>query len=352
MELQNRMDFTWSDEQSELLNAIERFAVEQLNEDVVELDHRGEFNRAGWDKCGQFGVHGLPLEEQYGGSGLDALTTVAALERLGRGCRDNGLLFSINAHMWTAMMPISAFGSDEQKQRYLPGLADGTMIGGNGMSEPDSGSDAYAMRTTATRKDDRYVINGSKIFVTNGPIADVLVIFANVDSGMSAQGISGFLVDGNTPGMSITRKIDKMGVRTSPMAEVYFDDCEVHENQRLGKEGAGQALFTHSMVWERGCILANAVGSMQRLLDTCVQYAKQRQAFGQPISKFQQVSSRIVDMKLRVETARQLLYHNVWQIAQGRTAVAEQYSARRAVEGMMSIYEAIIAARAESGVNP
>jgi alkylation response protein AidB-like acyl-CoA dehydrogenase len=175
------MDFTWSNEQRELFTAIERFAAAELNEGIAERDERGEFSRDGWRKCGEFGIPGLPIEEKYGGSGLDALTTVGALERLGYACRDNGLVFSINAHMWTVLMPIAAFGTEEQKQRYLPGLANGSLIGGNGTSEPDSGSDAYSMRSTAVKRGDRYVLNGSKIFVTNGPVADVLVVYANTN---------------------------------------------------------------------------------------------------------------------------------------------------------------------------
>ena len=233
------MDFTWSSEQRELFTAIERFAAAELNEGIAERDERGEFSRDGWLKCGEFGIPGLPLEEKYGGSGMDALTTVGALERLGYACRDNGLVFSINAHMWTVLMPIAAFGTEEQKQRYLPGLANGTLIGGNGTSEPDSGSDAYSMRSTAVKRGDRYVLNGSKIFVTNGPVADVLVVYANTNPDKGPLGISGFIVDGNSPGMTVTRKIDKMGIRTSPMAEIYFDNCEVPETNRLGKEGAG-----------------------------------------------------------------------------------------------------------------
>jgi hypothetical protein len=317
------MDFAWSDQQQQLFTAIERFAAAELNDGIVERDKAGEFSREQWDRCGEFGIHGLPLEERYGGSGLDALTTCGALEHLGYACRDNGLIFSINAHMWTAMMPIHAFGTDEQKQRYLPGLASGRLVGGNAMSEPDSGSDAYAMRTTARKQGDRYILNGSKTFVTNGPVADVLVLYANTDPAKGAHGIGGFLVDKGTPGMSITRKIDKMGVRTSPMAELYLEHCELPETSRLGPEGAGQSLFTHSMVWERGCILASAVGSMQRLLDTCIRYARQRRAFGQPIGKFQHVATKLVDMKLRTETARRILYYHAWLIGQGRSAVME-----------------------------
>jgi L-prolyl-PCP dehydrogenase len=317
------MDFSWSSQQTELFDAIARFADAELNHDLVENDRNGVFNHAGWTKCGEMGIQGLAVPVDYGGLGQDPLTTVGALERLGHACRDNGLVFSINAHMWTVCMPLVAFGTEEQKRRLLPGLCSGELIGGNAMSEPDSGSDAYGMRTTATRKGDRYVLHGSKIFVTNGPVADVLVVFARTDQSKGAAGITAFLVDKSSPGLQVSSKIEKMGLRTSPMAELFFDECEVPAENRLGKEGAGASLFTHAMTWERGCILASAVGSMQRLFETCIRYAKGRKQFGQPISKFQLVASRIVDMKLRLETARLMLYHGAYQRSLGRTAVME-----------------------------
>lgn len=317
------MEFTWSDSQRELFAAVERLAEAELNHDLVGRDRAQEFNRDGWDQCGRLGIHGLAVPPEYGGLGQDALTTVGALERLGFACRDNGLIFSINAHMWTACAPLVAFGTDEQKQRFLPGLASGELIGGNAMTEPDSGSDAYSMRTTARKEGDHYVLNGSKTYVTNGPIADVLVVFAATDKSQGAGGIGAFLVEPSFKGFSIAQNLDKMGLRTSPMAEIYFDDCEVPEENRLGREGAGASLFTHSMTWERGSILAGAVGSMERLLNQCIRYAKQRTQFGQPIGKFQHVSGKIVDMKLRLETARSTLYTCAYQRDRGRSPIVE-----------------------------
>jgi alkylation response protein AidB-like acyl-CoA dehydrogenase len=188
------------------------------------------------------------------------------------------------------------------------------------MSEPNSGSDAFALATTATKQGDKYILNGSKIFCTNGPVADVLVVFANVDKSRGPDGITAFLVDKGTPGFDPSHKIEKMGVRTSPMAEVFFENCEVPAENLLGKEGGGAFLFTRSMTWERGCILASAVGSMQRLLETCIRYANQRKQGGHSIGKFQLVATKIVDMKLRVESARHMLYHYGW-LAGRRKAV-------------------------------
>jgi len=317
------MDFSWSEEQKNLFETISRFASRELNHNLIENDRNGIFNRDGWTKCVELGIQGLPVPETYGGTGMDPLTTVGALERLGYACRDNGLVFSINAHMWTACMPLVAFGTEEQKERFLPGLCSGKLIGGNAMSEPDSGSDAYALRTTAVRKGDRYILNGSKTFVTNGPVADVLVTFATVDKSKGVSGVSAFLVEKSFPGFAAGSKLDKMGLHSSPTSELFFDECEVPETNLLGKDGAGSAVFTHAMTWERGCILASAVGSMQRLLEMCISYAKGRKQFGQSIGKFQLVAGKIVDMKLRLETARYMLYHCAYQLLRGRTAIVE-----------------------------
>jgi alkylation response protein AidB-like acyl-CoA dehydrogenase len=324
----NAMDFAWSDQQQELLDAVGRFASQQLDYNVIENDRNGVFNHDAWKKCGDFGIQGLPVPAEYGGLGMDPLTTVAALERLGYACKDNGLLFSINAHMWTAIIPVLYNGSEAQKKKYLPGLCNGTLIGGNAMSEPNSGSDAFSLATTAVKKGSKYLLNGSKIFVTNGPVADLLVVFATLDKARGADGICAFLVDKDSPGLNVARKLEKMGVRTSPMAEVFFEDCEVPEENFLGKEGAGSFMFTKSMTWERGCILASAVGSMQRLLETSIRYANERRQFGQSIGKFQRVADKIVDMKLRVENARHMLYHCAWLRGQGKQVFLEAAMAK------------------------
>lgn len=317
------MDFAWTREQQELRDGILEFARGALNEGIIERDVAGEFNREGWKRCAEVGIHGLPIPTEYGGLGLDTLTTVGVLERLGYGCKDNGLVFSINAHMWTLSVPILHFGTPEQKKRWLPGLCNGSLIGANGMSEPGSGSDAYSMSTTARRDGDAYVLNGGKTWVTNGSVCDVALVYASTDPSKGAAGISAFLVERGTPGFSTGNHIEKMGIRTSPMGDLYFDDCRVPVENRIGADGDGVTLFTHSMTWERSCILASAVGAMDRLLETTIRHAKTRKQFGQSIGKFQMVASRIVDMKLRVETARALLYRTAWQRDQGRNIFIE-----------------------------
>jgi alkylation response protein AidB-like acyl-CoA dehydrogenase len=317
------VDFSWSEEQNQYRQAAEAFARKELNDGLRERDARGEFNRTGWNKCADFGIQGLPIAKEYGGTGVDPLTTVAILERLGHGCRDNGLVFSINAHMWTVAIPLRDFGSEEQKRRYLPRLCNGELIGGNAMSEPGSGSDAYSLRTTAERRGERYALNGSKVFVTNGPVGDLFVVFASVDRSKGANGVSAFLVEKSFPGFKVGRKLEKMGLRTSPMAELFFEDCEVPVENRLGREGNGPTLFTHSMTWERSCILASAVGAMERLLEVSIRYARDRKQFGQSIGKFQLVATKIVDMKMRLEEARAALYRTAWLRGRGRSVFLE-----------------------------
>ncbi|MGE3889338.1 MAG: acyl-CoA dehydrogenase family protein, partial [Vicinamibacterales bacterium] len=239
------------------------------------------------------------------------------------GCLDNGLIFGINAQMWSVQMPILTFGTEAQKRKYLPGMCSGALIGAHGMSEPDSGSDAFGLRARAERRDGGYVLNGTKTFVTNAPMCDVALVFATVDPAKKMFGVTGFLIDKGTPGFSVGRHIDKMGLRTSPMGEVVLEDCFVPEESRLGREGMGSRIFSDSMEWERACILGSHLGAMERLLERCIDHARERSQFGQPIGRFQAVANRIVDMKLRLDTARLLLYRVAWLKKTGQPAVME-----------------------------
>ena len=317
------MDFSWTEEQLAFRKAVVDFAHKELNQDIIEEDRSGSFSPEKWRKCARFGIQGLPFPEEYGGSAADILTTVLAMEGLGYGCKDNGLIFVMNAQMWSVQMPIYSFGAADQKRKYLPGLCRGELIGAHGMTEPDSGSDAYSLRTTAQRVDGGYVLNGSKMFVSNAPVSDLAVVFATVNPARKMWGVTGFIVETGTPGYTISRKLDKMGLRTSPMAELVFQDCFVPEENRLGPEGAGSNIFNDSMEWERSGILASHIGAMERQLEASIQYARERQQFGQPIGKFQSVANRIVDMKVRLETARLLLYKVAWLKKMGKPTVME-----------------------------
>jgi alkylation response protein AidB-like acyl-CoA dehydrogenase len=318
-----QIDFNLTEDQERLRQELIRFAQRELNDDLLDRDHAGEFSRNAWNKCAAIGIQGLPVPQEYGGQGADPLTIIVAMEALGYGCRDNGLLFSLNAQMWSCAVPLVRFGSDEQKGRYLPGLCGGSTIGVQAMTEPDSGSDAFSLSTRATARQGGWVLNGRKTFITNAPVADLFVVFATTDPGKGFASISAFLMSRDTQGLSVSPPAEKMGLRTSPMGEVFLDDCEVPKDALLGPSGAGMAIFNVSMDWERSCILAGAVGSMRRQLERSLAYARERKQFGQPIGKFQAVAHRIVDMKLRLETARLLLYRLGWIRGQGRTSPLE-----------------------------
>ena len=306
------MHFDLSEDQREIKEGVVEFARKELNDDLVHRDQEHLFSREAWNKCAEMGIQGLPFPPEYGGGGADVLTTTLAMEGLGYGCKDNGLIFAINAQMWSVQMPIWQFGSEEQKQKYLTRMCSGEWIGAHGMTEPNSGSDAYSLSTTARKQGDTYVLNGSKTFVTNAPIADLFVIFASTDKTRGHMGISAFVLEKDFPGLAVSNEIRKMGLRTSPMAEVILEDCAVPVDNRLGPEGAGSTLFNSSMEWERACLLAGYLGAMERQLETCIRYAKERRQFKRPIAKFQAVANKIVDMKVRLETARLLLYKVAW----------------------------------------
>ncbi|MGD0477323.1 MAG: acyl-CoA dehydrogenase family protein [Nitrososphaerales archaeon] len=322
------MDFTFTEEQESLKASVIEFARRELNRDVRRRDREGEFSRDAWRACAKFGIQGLPVPKEFGGGGADIVTTVSLMEGLGYACRDNGLIFSLNAQMWSLELPLTEFGTPDQKRRYLPGLVSGDLIGVHAMTEAGSGSDAFSMRTRVERQGNHYVLNGSKIYITNAPVADVVIVFATLKPGHGFASTSAFLVEKDTPGFAVSRELDKMGLRTSPMGEIVLDNCKVSVDNRLGPEGAGMSIFNSSMEWERSCILASAVGAMQRQLETCISYAKTRQQFGQSIGKFQSISNKIADMYLRLEAARLLIYKVAWLKRQGKPALAEAAAAK------------------------
>jgi alkylation response protein AidB-like acyl-CoA dehydrogenase len=317
------MDFSWSEEQLEYKRAAIKFAQKELNRDLVNRDRSCGFSREDWLKCAQFHIQGLPFPEEYGGLGADSLTTMLTMEGLGYGCRDNGLIFSINAQMWGIQTPLFKYGTEAQKAKYLPALCRGQIIGAHGMSEPDSGSDAFSLRTLAERVGEGFVLNGTKTLVTNAPTADLVLVFATVDRAKGKWGVTAFLAEAGTPGFSVGCQIDKMGLRTSPMGELIFKDCFLPDENRLGPIGAGAAIFNDSMEWERSFILSSYIGSMERQIEECIKYAKERKQFGEAIGKKQAVANRIADMKVRLETARHMLYKAAWLKSQGESAIME-----------------------------
>jgi hypothetical protein len=307
------MDLSFTPDQLALRGEVVKFARQELNQDLADRDREQAFSRDGWLKCAAFGIHGLPFPREFGGSAADIVTTMLAMEGLGYGCRDSGLIFAINAQMWAVQTPIWMFGSEAQQKKYLPRLCSGESIGAHGMTEPGSGSDSSALATTAVRRPGGgWLLNGTKTFVTNAPIADVFVVFATTDPARGFMGVTGFLVERGAPGFRIGKPIEKMGLKTSPMAELVFEDCELPADALLGREGTGAKIFGASMEWERGCLLASYLGAMERQLETCVEYARTRKQFNRPIGKFQSVANKIVDMKVRMETSRLILYKVGW----------------------------------------
>ena len=306
------MDFEFTEEHLAIKKSAARFAQKTLNDGIIERDRDSVFSRELWKKCADFGIQGSAFPQKYGGNDADILSTMLLMEGLGYGCKDSGLIFAINGQMWTVQMPILRFGSEAQKDSYLPRLCSGEWIGANGVTEPNSGSDAFSLRTTARREGDYYVLNGTKTFTSNAPVADIFMVFATVDPRKGFMGVTAFLVERDFPGFRVGKEISKMGLRTAPMAELILEDCRVPVGNRLGREGNGAAIFDEAVEWERSCILASLVGGMERQLETCVKYARDRRQFNQPIGKFQSVANKIVDMKVRMETARLILYKVAW----------------------------------------
>ena len=322
------MDFLLTQEQAKLKESVINFVTKTLNEGARERQNRENFYLEGWKKCADFGMLGLPMPKKYGGLEMDLMACVAAMEGFGYASKDFGLLFSINTQIWTCESPILKFGNEEQKNKYLAGLINGTLIGGHAMTEPNSGSDAFSLTCRAKQVGDKYILNGTKMFITNAPIADILLVFARTDERKSFAGISVFIVEKSFPGFSIGKPLKMMGLRDCPLGEVILQDCEVPIENRLGKEGAGSAVFNSEMEQERSCLFATHLGSMEKILEDCIEYAKTRHQFGKPIGSNQSISHKIAEMKLRVELSRLVLYKVAWMKANGQRAPMESAIAK------------------------
>jgi alkylation response protein AidB-like acyl-CoA dehydrogenase len=332
------MDFSLNEDQELLRDQIVRFAQQELNEDVGERDREQRFPRELWLKCGEMGLQGLPVPEEHGGQGLDPLTTAVALEAFGYGCHDGGLIFAVCAHLLACVIPIWHHGSEEQKRRYLPRLCKGALIAVNGMTEPGSGSDAFSMSTRAEEDGDGFRLEGTKTFSSNGPVADLAIIYACTDPEKGhAGGITAFLVETDTPGLHTGQRFEKMGLRSCLIGELVMEDVRVPADAVLGGVGAGSTIFAQSMDWERACLVACHVGTMERLLEKAVDHARTRKVSGQLIGKFQAVSHRIADMKVRLEAARLLTYKAASRLDRARdvamdASIAKLFSSDSLVE--------------------
>lgn len=310
-------------------NSIYKFARDKMAPRAEANDKRGEFSWENWRDLASMGLLGLPFPEEYGGSNASPLATTIAMEEVAHAGVDGGTTLAWGAHLILAGVPIWLVGTDQQKARYLPKLASGEWLGGFGLTEPGSGSDAAAMRTTAERKGDKYILNGSKMFITNGPIGHLFIVFAVTDKGKGNKGISTFLVERDFPGFSTGKDLYKMGNKTSTTSELFFDNCEVPAENLLGQENMGFIqIGKETLEWERSCMIAPLVGGMQYALEQSIKYAQDRKQFGQPIANFQAIQHKLADMKVAIEASRLLIYRVACMKEQGKKAMLESSIAK------------------------
>ena len=316
------MNFDFPLEYLEYQKRVKEFAQDHLSDDVQQRDRSSVFAKDLWQKCANFGIQGLAAPSKYGGSfeKVDLQRALLAMIGLGYGCMDNGLGLTLNAHMWSVMMTITEFGTEVQKEKYLPKLCNGSWIGCHALSEEDSGSDVFNMQTTAIREGDFYILNGKKVWVTLAPNADIAMVFALTNPNLGKWGVSTFIVETAKEGCIASENQEKMGMRTAPFGTITLSDYKIPVENRIGKEGAGMSISNYSLEYDRCFILSSVIGAMERQIEDAVTYAKNRKQFGKPIAEFQAVSHRIADMKLRLETSRLLLYKLTWLKEKGESA--------------------------------
>ncbi|MED1649055.1 acyl-CoA dehydrogenase AcdA [Bacillus pacificus] len=309
------MHFKLSEEHEMIRKMVRDFAKNEVAPTAAERDEEERFDRALFDQMAELGLTGIPWPEEYGGIGSDYLAYVIAIEELSRVCASTGV--TLSAHTSLAGWPIFKFGTEEQKQTFLRPMAEGKKIGAYGLTEPGSGSDAGGMKTIAKRDGDHYVLNGSKIFITNGGIADIYVVFALTDPESKQRGTSAFIVESDTPGFSVGKKESKLGIRSSPTTEIMFEDCRIPVENLLGEEGQGFKIAMQTLDGGRNGIAAQAVGIAQGALDASVEYARERYQFGKPIAVQQGIGFKLADMATDVEAARLLTYQAAWLESEG-----------------------------------
>ncbi|MCB1164589.1 MAG: acyl-CoA dehydrogenase family protein [Leptospiraceae bacterium] len=333
------MDFSIPEELLEFRDSVREFARKEVRPSVEERDLNEVWDPAIWNKMGEMGLLGLPFPEEYGGQGADCLTTTIATEAFAEGSTDGGLTLAWGAHSIIGSMPIVLCGTEDQKRRYIPRLATGEWTAGLGLTEPGSGSDAAgSMRTTAVKKGDRYILNGSKMFITNGPIGDVFTVMAVTDKSKGAMGVSVFIVQKDFPGFKVGKKLRKMGMRTSTTSELIFEDLEVPEENLISKENSGfLRVGRATLEWERTVLVASGIGFMQFMLDEAVEYASKREQFGEPIIRFHAIQDKIAKARIKLDASRLLVYASAAKKDQGipapiESSIAKVYATEAAVE--------------------
>lgn len=299
-----------NDEHHAIRHLVKEFAEKEIAPRAAQVDKEGVFPAETFKKLGQLDLLGLPIAAEYGGAGADYRSYAIAVEEIGRACGSTGLSYA--AHVSLGTNPIYMFGSDAQKKKYLPNLTAGKYLGCWALTEPGGGSDAAAQKTTAKLKDGHWILNGTKQFITNATDADIAIVMAMTDASKGRKGISSFIVEKGTKGFFVSKVEKKLGMRGSPTASLTFEDCQIPEENLIGEAGEGykQALIT--LEGGRISIGALALGIAQAAFDAAVTYAKQREAFGQPIGKFQLIQGYLADMATQVHGARLMLYHAAW----------------------------------------
>ncbi|MEZ5841141.1 MAG: isovaleryl-CoA dehydrogenase [Hyphomicrobiales bacterium] len=328
-------DFGLGETADMLRDTVRAFANDRIAPRADEIDRTNTFPRDLWPEMGALGLHGITVEEEYGGTGLGYLEHCIAVEEVSRASASVGL--SYGAHSNLCINQIRRNGSEEQKRRYLPKLMTGEHVGALAMSEPGAGSDVVSMRTRAEKKGDRYILNGSKMWITNGPIADTLVVYAKTDPAAGPRGITTFLVEKGFKGFSTAQKLDKLGMRGSDTGELVFEDCEVPEENVLGVVGKGVNVLMSGLDYERAVLAAGPVGIMQAAVDIVMPYLHERQQFGQPIGNFQLMQAKLADMYVAMNASRAYVYAVARACDAGRTtredaAGAILFAAERATQ--------------------
>ncbi|TNC07133.1 isovaleryl-CoA dehydrogenase [Methylobacterium terricola] len=316
-------------------DSVRSFAQEKIAPRAEEIDRTNTFPRDLWPEMGALGLHGITVEEEYGGLGLGYLAHCVAMEEVSRASASVGL--SYGAHSNLCVNQITRNGSDAQKRKYLPKLISGEHVGALAMSEPGAGSDVVSMRTKAEKRGDRYVLTGSKMWITNGPVAETLVVYAKTDPGAGSRGITAFLVEKGMKGFSTAQKLDKLGMRGSDTCELVFEECEIPEENVLGQVGRGVNVLMSGLDYERAVLAAGPLGIMQACLDVVIPYVHERKQFGQPIGEFQLVQGKLADMYVSTNAAKAYVYAVAQACDRGETtredaAGAILYAAERATQ--------------------
>src|SRR5436853_2248006 len=325
------LDLGLGETAEQIRDAVRAFTNAEIAPLAAEIDRSDEFPRQLWPKLGELGLHGITVEEEFGGAGLGYLEHCVAMEEISRGSASIGL--SYGAHSNLCVNQIRRNGSDEQKRRYLPKLISGEHVGALAMSEPGAGSDVVSMKLRADKKGDRYILNGTKFWITNGPCADVLVVYAKTDPGAGPRGISAFLIEKGFKGFSTAQKLDKLGMRGSDTGELIFEDCEVPAENVLGEVGKGVNVLMSGLDYERSVLAAGPLGIMQAAMDVVIPYVHQRKQFGAPIGSFQLVQGKLADMYVMMNACKAYVYAVAKACDRGETTREDAAGARALASG-------------------